>query len=143
MSVEIKKEALEALLTKGVKEISNGYHDSESFVIHTEDDVIVKVEISREDEDWNVLPEYAEAKQVSKEWAEADAIGGFVNSMIGALESGFISDNKMTLAQLHRVAQNHVKDNCGIDLPNIVDQWGEETAKACGYTGSDSKSDAA
>lgn len=63
---------------------------------------------------------------------KADAINEFVNTMIGALEAGFVEGNNLTLAQLHRVAQNHVKDAYGIELPNLVDQWGEDTAKECG-----------
>jgi hypothetical protein len=37
---------------------------------------------------------------------KADAVNEFVCSMIGALESGFIDSEQLTLAQLHRVAQN-------------------------------------
>ncbi len=77
------------------------------------------------------------AKQ-TEEQIKADAINEFVCSMIGALESGFIDSEKLTLAQLHRVAQNHVKDSFGIELPHITEQWGPEVAKLCGYTGSDS-----
>ncbi len=64
---------------------------------------------------------------------KADAINEFVCSMIGALESGFIDDNKATLAQIHRVAQNFCKDNYGVELPHITEQWGDEIAQLCGY----------
>jgi hypothetical protein len=64
---------------------------------------------------------------------KADAVNEFVCGMIGALESGFIDKNTLTLAQLHRVAQNHVKDTYSIDLPHITEQWGEDVAKLCGY----------
>jgi hypothetical protein len=64
---------------------------------------------------------------------KADAINEFVCSMIGALESGFIEPERVSLATLHRVMQNHVKDSFGIELPHITEQWGVETAKLCGY----------
>ncbi|WP_086932217.1 hypothetical protein [Agarilytica rhodophyticola] len=68
---------------------------------------------------------------------KADAINEFVCSIIGALESGFIDSdpNSMTIAELHRVAQCYVEDLYGVKLPHIVEQWGIETARLCGYTG--------
>jgi hypothetical protein len=63
---------------------------------------------------------------------KADAINEFVCSIIGAFEAGFVETNRPTLAELHQVARNHVKDNYGVSLPDIVDQWGKETAIACG-----------
>jgi hypothetical protein len=63
---------------------------------------------------------------------KADAVSEFVNGMIGALESGFIDSPSCNLAQIHRVAQNHIKDQYGIEVPNLVDQWGKDTAKLCG-----------
>ena len=72
------------------------------------------------------------AKQTENQ-IKADAVNDFVTSMISALESGFIDSNKPTLAELHRVAQNHVKDSYGVELPHITEQWGLETAKLCGY----------
>ena len=50
---------------------------------------------------------------------KADAINEFVSMMIGARESGFIEGSELTLAELHRVAQNHCKDTCGIEIPHI------------------------
>ncbi len=64
---------------------------------------------------------------------KADAVNEFVCSMIGALESGFIDSEQLTLAQLHRVAQNHVKDSFDIEIPHLTEQWGLETAKLCGF----------
>lgn len=63
---------------------------------------------------------------------KAAAVKEFVSMMIGAFESGFIDTPKLTLAQLHRVAQNHCKDSYGIDTPDIVAEWGEETSRECG-----------
>lgn len=63
---------------------------------------------------------------------KADAISEFVNTMIGAFESGFIDTPNCNLAQVHRVMQHHVKDNYGIELPHITEQWGDKFAKECG-----------
>ena len=63
---------------------------------------------------------------------KADAINEFVSMMIGALNAGFTEKNNPTLQEIHRVAQVHIKDNYGIDMPNIVEQWGQETAELCG-----------
>lgn len=64
---------------------------------------------------------------------KAQAIKDFVNSLIGAHESGFVDSNTLTLATLHRVAQNHIKDEYGINTPSLVEQWGEESAADCGF----------
>lgn len=69
---------------------------------------------------------------MTEQQIKADAISEFVNTMIGALESGFIDSNTCTLAQVHQVAKHHIKDNYGIDTPNIVEQWGKEVAELCG-----------
>lgn len=63
---------------------------------------------------------------------KANAVHEFVSMMIGAFESGFIDTPKLTLAQLHRVAQNHCKDCYGIETPDLTTEWGEETSKECG-----------
>ena len=63
---------------------------------------------------------------------KADAINEFVSTMIGAHDAGFTEKNILTLQQLHRIAQHHIKDNYDIDMPNIVEQWGQETAELCG-----------
>lgn len=62
---------------------------------------------------------------------KGNAVKGFVNSMIGAFESGFVDDNKLTLAELYRVAQHHIKDNYGVEIPNMRDVWGEVLYLAC------------
>lgn len=64
---------------------------------------------------------------------KADAINEFVGGIIGAFESGFIDSSTLTLATLHRVAQNHCKDSYGVELPHITEQWGMHTAKECGF----------
>lgn len=74
---------------------------------------------------------------MTEDQIKADAISKFVNTMIGALEAGFIDTAQCNLAQIHRVAQHHVKDNYGIDLPHITEQWGDEMAKLCGHLQTD------
>tara|TARA_R110000851_G_scaffold286415_1_gene440298 strand:- start:321 stop:560 length:240 start_codon:yes stop_codon:yes gene_type:complete len=64
---------------------------------------------------------------------KADAVSEFVNTIIGAFESGFIDSSELTLATLHRVAQNHCKDVYDVELPHITEQWGMDTAKECGF----------
>lgn len=69
---------------------------------------------------------------MTEEQLKSDAVNNFVCQMIGALEAGFIDHNSPTLAEIHQVARHHVKDNYGIELPNIVEQWGQEVAEMCG-----------
>lgn len=63
---------------------------------------------------------------------KSEAIESLVNTMIGAFESGYVEKNNPTLSEIYRVAQNHIKDNYGVEIPNIDDQWGKETAERCG-----------
>jgi len=62
---------------------------------------------------------------------KASAVENYVNTMIGALEAGFVEKNNPTLQEIHRVAQNHVKDIYGVDMPDIVEQWGHDVADLC------------
>ena len=59
-------------------------------------------------------------------------IKGFVNLMIEAHEAGFVDKNNPTLAEIHRVAQNHLQDQYGVKTKDIVEEWGVETAVSCG-----------
>lgn len=63
---------------------------------------------------------------------KADAVGEFIGTMIGALESGFVDRNYCTLAEIHQVGRHYIRDNFGIETPNIVDQWGKDAADRCG-----------
>jgi hypothetical protein len=65
---------------------------------------------------------------------KAEAVQDFVNMMIGALEAGFVESSSSTLSEIHQFAKHHIKDNYGIDIPNIVDEWGEDVAKLCGLS---------
>ncbi len=64
---------------------------------------------------------------------KADAINEFVCHMIAALDAGFVDTPNLNLATVHRVAQNFVLDRYGIELPHIAEQWGDDTARLCGY----------
>jgi hypothetical protein len=61
----------------------------------------------------------------------ANAVMNFVNTMIGAFESGFTDRNTGTFAEIYRIAQVHVKDNYNTDVKSIDDEWGPDTAKLC------------
>lgn len=63
---------------------------------------------------------------------KSDAVNKFVSEMIAAFDSGFVDKNNPTLAEIHQVAKNHVKDNYGVDLPRITEQWGKDIAEKCG-----------
>lgn len=63
---------------------------------------------------------------------KAAAVMNFIDTLIGALDAGFVENNKPTLATLHQVARHHVKDFYGLQYGDIVERWGEDTAKDCG-----------
>lgn len=62
---------------------------------------------------------------------KAEAVEDFVGLIIRAFESGFVDSNTLTLAQLHEIARNHIRDSYGIETPDIVQSWGEDVAKLC------------
>jgi len=64
---------------------------------------------------------------------KAEAVQDFVNSMIGALESGFTETNTLSLDQLYRVMQNHCEDEYGVNVPPIIEAWGLDAARHCGW----------
>jgi len=59
---------------------------------------------------------------------KAEAVQGFVKLMCDAFMTGFIECNYLTLQELHRIAQNHIKDAYGIDAPNILEEYGRKGA---------------
>lgn len=66
-----------------------------------------------------------------KKELQATAVYRFVNSMIGAFGSGFVPHPNPTLAEIHKVAQDHCKDYYGIEKPSLASQWGEGFAEEC------------
>jgi hypothetical protein len=69
---------------------------------------------------------------MTQDQIKAEAVQNFVNMMIGALESGFVDTNNPSLATVHQVYRNHVKYNYGIDMPDIVEDWGQAAAELAG-----------
>lgn len=70
---------------------------------------------------------------------KAEAIKHFVSTMIGAFDAGFVDKNNPTLSEIHQVARNHIKDNYGIDTPDIIKEWSKEVAESCGLIVDDNK----
>jgi hypothetical protein len=68
-------------------------------------------------------------EQISKE--KAAAIMNFVDLMIGAFEANFVDTNELTLAQLHRIAENHCLDTFGVQYGNIIERHGKDLANRC------------
>jgi hypothetical protein len=64
---------------------------------------------------------------------ETKAIMEFVNTMIGAYEADFVLKNNPTLSEIYQVARNHCRDTYGSSVPDIVQAWGEDTARICGF----------
>ena len=62
---------------------------------------------------------------------KAEAVQDFVNMLIAAREAGFVESSNLTLAEIHQVAKQHIKDNYGIDTPNIAEEWGHDVAELC------------
>lgn len=63
---------------------------------------------------------------------KSKAIIDFVDTMIAAFDSGFVNKNNPTLAEIHQVARNYIKDNYRVHYPDIVEEWGDDVAKSCG-----------
>jgi len=70
--------------------------------------------------------------QVEVKEIKSEAIMEFVDMMIGAFESGFTDKNNPTLAEIHQVARNYIKDQYKIEVNNIVQDWGADLAEDCG-----------
>lgn len=62
---------------------------------------------------------------------KADLIMGFVNQIAAAYEAGFTPYPYMTLQQLHRVAQHHVKDELGLDVDDFTKSFGVDLFDKC------------
>ncbi len=81
-----------------------------------------------------IYEQHSKIDELSKQRSDlvkTQAIMNFVNNMIGAFESGFIEDNQSNLADIYQCAKVHIKDNYGIDIPNLEHEWGKELALQC------------
>lgn len=61
---------------------------------------------------------------------KANAIIEFVETMIGAYTSNFVESNWLSLGTLHAVARNTAKDQYGVEVPTLAQNYGEELAKS-------------
>lgn len=62
---------------------------------------------------------------------KAEAVEQFVNTMIGALESGFVEEGPVTLAEIYLFMRSHAKDNYGHKSRSLTEAWGEDVADLC------------
>ena len=62
---------------------------------------------------------------------KADAIMNLVDIAIGAFINGFTDRNKMTLAELHQIARNHISDNYKINIDTMPETWGDDIFAIC------------
>ena len=69
---------------------------------------------------------------MTEDQIKSDAVKDFVTMMIGALESGFVDTSNPSLASVHQAYRRHVKDNYGVDMPDIVEEWGQAVAELAG-----------
>lgn len=86
---------------------------------------------------WSPLQEFQEGYKPATESAvspedQAQILSSFVNQMIGAYESGFVEESKLTLYEVYRVMQNHCVDELNVKVPNIETVWGKDSAIDCG-----------
>ena len=64
---------------------------------------------------------------------KARVVMDFANMHVGAFDSGFVDGNTLTVYDVHRSAQNYVKDTFNVEVKGLADEWGELTAKECRY----------
>lgn len=74
------------------------------------------------------MPEYT-VDEINK--IQSDAVMHFVNTQVGAFETGFVEGNEVSLYSLYRFAQLHALDNYKVEIKNMNEAWGEETTKEC------------
>ena len=64
---------------------------------------------------------------------KAKIVMDFANMHVGAFDSGFVDGNTLTVYDVHRSAQNYVKDTFQVNVQSLAEEWGELTAKECRY----------
>lgn len=60
---------------------------------------------------------------------KSEAVMLFADNIIGAFESGFLESTSLTLSEIHRMAQNHIKDNYQAEAQTLEQAWGKELVK--------------
>ena len=63
--------------------------------------------------------------------AKAVGVNNFVNTQIGAFESGFINTSDLTLFNMYQYARQHVKDNYDMEATAFSEQWGVDMIRYC------------
>lgn len=99
--------------------------------LHEENEQL-KAEVERQKASFNSLAAgkvYGLLGHIEK--GAADGIEEFVNTMIGALESGFVEEGPITLAEIYLFMQCHIKDNYGRDVEPLASKRGKEVAELC------------
>lgn len=129
----IKPIALQKEIDRCLKVIQGIYCET-CFALDETEQYQVKVVVTRDKSEFIEFEpcEYDTAVEPTAETLKAEAVREFVNTMIGALESGFVDRNYCTMAELHRIMEHHNKDHFGVDEKNIVDDWDEGVAELCG-----------
>lgn len=87
----------------------------------------VRVDDGDTDVLWSDLPGFVPITDRVK----SSVVQDFVNTMIGAFETGFVDSNTLTLATIYQVMRNHCKDEFGVEVPTLDVAWGENTAREC------------
>ena len=65
--------------------------------------------------------------------SKAKIVMDFANMHVGAFDSGFVDGNTLTVYDVHRSAQNYVRDTFQVNVQSLSEEWGELTAKECRY----------
>jgi len=63
------------------------------------------------------------------------AIQEFVDSMIGARESGFEETSNLSLADIHSYSRFYIKQHYGVESATLAEKWGAEVAELCKLDG--------
>lgn len=74
--------------------------------------------------------ESTQLNEIQSDVVKADAVMNFVETILGAYESGFIDKHTMNLVQLHECARSHIETNYSISMPRIDQKWSEECIDA-------------
>jgi hypothetical protein len=62
---------------------------------------------------------------------KTEAIMAFANMHVGAFDAGFVEGNTLTVYDVHRSAQNYVRDTFQVNVRSLAETWGNDTAVDC------------
>lgn len=63
--------------------------------------------------------------QLEAEAIAAEAIANLVETMIDAYMANFTDRNYLSLAELYRIAQNHILDNYNVKIEDLNQRYGK------------------